>query len=311
MSDLLTLRGLTKHVRDHWTMRRTCILDGVDLTLREGELFGLIGHNGAGKTTTFKLILGFLRPSAGTVRFDGRPLDAVARRHIGFLPESPYFYDYLTVEEALGFYANLYGLTGAACRQRREELLVQLQLTPKRRAKLRTLSKGTLQRLGVAQAIVARPRLLILDEPMSGLDPAGRHHMRELIRSLQGEGTTVVFSSHILPDAEALCSRVGILARGKLRDVVQLDHDADPAAYLLAVRRVSGETLDVLERLAAAPPQNRGDTWHVRLPDSAAVRAAMDAVRGTSATVESLTPVRASLEERFLSYVPDDGGLDG
>jgi ABC-2 type transport system ATP-binding protein len=311
MSDLLALHGLTKYVRDHWTMRRTCILDGVDLTLQEGELFGLIGHNGAGKTTTFKLILGFLRPSAGTVRFAGRPLDALARRDIGFLPESPYFYDYLTVEEALGFYANLYGLTGAACRQRRDELLVQLQLAPKRRAKLRTLSKGTLQRLGVAQAIIARPRLLILDEPMSGLDPVGRHHMRELIRSLQQDGTTVVFSSHILPDAEALCSRVGILARGQLRDVVHLDHDADPAAYLLAVRRVSGETLDVLERLAAAPPQNRGDTWHVRLPDSAAVRAAMDAVRGTSATVESLTPVRASLEERFLSYVPDDEGLDG
>jgi ABC-2 type transport system ATP-binding protein len=311
MSDLLTLRGLTKYVRNPWTMRRTCILQGVGLTLQEGELFGLIGHNGAGKTTTFKLVLGFLRPSAGTVRFAGRPLDATARRFIGFLPESPYFYDYLTVEEALGFYANLCGLTGAAGRQRRDDLLDQLQLTPKRRAKLRTLSKGTLQRLGVAQAIIARPRLLILYEPMSGLDPAGRHHMRELIRSLQHDGTTVVFSSHILPDAEALCSRVGILARGRLRDVVHLDHDADPAAYLLAVRRVSGETLDVLERLATAPPQNRGDTWHVHLPDPAAVRAAMEAVRDTSATVESLTPVRASLEERFLSYVPNDEELDG
>jgi ABC-2 type transport system ATP-binding protein len=310
MSDLLALRGLTKYVRDHWTMRRTCMLENVTLSLEEGELFGLIGHNGAGKTTTFKLVLGLLRPSAGTVRFAGRPLDAEARRHIGFLPESPYFYDYLTVEEALGFYANLYGLSGLACRQRRDELLAQLHLEPKRHAKLRTLSKGTLQRLGVAQAIIARPRLLILDEPMSGLDPAGRHHMRELIRSLQGDGTTVLFSSHILPDAEALCSRVGILARGELRDVVRLDHDADPSAYLLAVRRVSGDVLEVLERLAAAPPQNRGDTWHVRLPDSTAVRVAMEAVRGTSASVESLTPVRASLEERFLAYVADEQGLD-
>jgi ABC-2 type transport system ATP-binding protein len=310
MSDLLVLDGLSKDVRDHWTMRRTRILDDVGLSLEEGELFGLIGHNGAGKTTTFKLVLGFLRPSAGRVLFAGRPLDAVARGHIGFLPESPYFYDYLTVEEALGFYANLYGIRGAACRARVAELLDQLHLAPKRRARLRTLSKGTLQRLGVAQAIVARPRLLILDEPMSGLDPAGRHHMRELIRSLQQDGTTVIFSSHILPDAEALCSRVGILAGGQLRDVVRLDHDADPSAYLLAVRRVSSEALDVLERLAAAPPQNRGDTWHVRLPDSAAVRAAMDAVRGTNATVESLTPVRASLEERFLAYVPESGGFE-
>jgi ABC-2 type transport system ATP-binding protein len=311
MSDLLELRGLTKHIRDHWTMRRSCILDGVDLAIHEGELFGLIGHNGAGKTTAFKLVLGFLRPSAGSVLFAGRPLGTQARRHIGFLPESPYFYDYLTVDEALGFYANLYGLTGAAARERCEELLAQLHLVSKRRAKLRTLSKGTLQRLGVAQAILARPRLLILDEPMSGLDPAGRHHMRELIRSLQQDGTTVLFSSHILPDAEALCSRVGILARGKLRDVVRLDHDADPSAYLLAVRRVSADTLDVLERLAAAPPQNRGDTWQVRLPDSAAVRAAMDALRASSASVESLTPLRASLEERFLAYVSEHEELDG
>jgi ABC-2 type transport system ATP-binding protein len=145
---------------------------------------------------------------------------------------------------------------------------------------------------------------------MSGLDPAGRHHMRELIRSLQQDGTTVIFSSHILPDAEALCSRVGILAHGQLREVVRLDHDADPAAYLLAVRRVSGETLETLERLAATPPYNRGDTWHVRLPDSHAVKAAMEAVRRTDATVESLTPVRASLEERFLAYMQDGESLD-
>jgi ABC-2 type transport system ATP-binding protein len=310
MTDLLALRGLTKQVRNHWTMRRICILEDVTLSLEEGELFGLIGHNGAGKTTTFKLILGLLRPSAGTVRFAGRPLDAVGRRQIGFLPESPYFYDYLTVEEALGFYANLYGLSGGACRRRRDDVLEQLRLAPKRHAKLRTLSKGTLQRLGVAQAIIARPRLLILDEPMSGLDPAGRHHMRELIRSLQHDGTAVLFSSHILPDAEALCSRVGILAQGVLRDIVRLDHDADPSAYLLAVRRVNADALEVLERLAAAPPQNQGDLWHVRLPDSTAVRAAMDAVLGTNASVESLTPLRASLEERFLAYVPDQEGLD-
>jgi ABC-2 type transport system ATP-binding protein len=311
MTALLVVDGLGKHVRHHWTMRKTNILADVSFALEEGELFGLIGHNGAGKTTTFKLILGLLRPSAGRIVFAGRPLDAAARRHVGFLPESPYFYDYLTVEEALGFYANLYGLRGAAARTRVEDLLAQLHLAPKRRAKLRTLSKGTLQRLGVAQAIVAQPRLLILDEPMSGLDPAGRHHMRELVRSLQHEGTTVVFSSHILPDAEALCSRVGILARGRLRDVVRLDQEADPSAYLLAVRRVSADTLDVLERLAAAPPVNRGDTWQVRLPDSAAVGAAMEAVRAANASVESLTPVRASLEERFLAHVPDQDGLDG
>jgi ABC-2 type transport system ATP-binding protein len=310
MSALLEARGLTKWIRDPWTYRRTTILDGLDLAIDEGELFGLIGHNGAGKTTTFKLLLGFLRPSAGTVLFAGRPLAAAARAAIGFLPEQPYFYDYLTVEEALVFYANLHGLGGAEARRRAAEVIERLHLGPKRRARLRTLSKGTLQRLGVAQAIVNRPRFLILDEPMSGLDPAGRAHMRELIRSLAAEGTTILFSSHILPDAEALCSRVGVLARGRLRDVIRLDRDADPAAYLLAVRQVSAETLETLGRLAAAPPKAEGETWRVRLAGPDAVRAALDALRASEATLESLTPVHASLEERVLAHVASEGSLD-
>ncbi len=310
MSALLDVRGLTKWVRDPWTYRRTTILEGLDLTLEDGELFGLIGHNGAGKTTTFKLLLGFLRPSAGTITFAGRPLGAAARASIGFLPEQPYFYDYLTVEEALGFYASLHGIDGAAGRTRVDDVLERVHLGPKRRARLRTLSKGTLQRLGVAQAIVNRPRFLILDEPMSGLDPAGRAHMRELIRTLSAEGTTIVFSSHILPDAEALCTRVGVLARGRLRDVIRLDRDGDPASYLLAVRRVGAETLATLERIAAAPPRAEGETWRVRLAGPDAVRAALDTIRSSDATLESLTPVHASLEERFLAHVTDDGSLD-
>jgi ABC-2 type transport system ATP-binding protein len=310
MAALLEVRDLTKVVRNGWTMRRTCILDGLDLTVGEGELFGLIGHNGAGKTTTFKLLLGFLRPSRGEVRFRGLPLDTPARGAIGFLPELPYFYDHLTVEETLAFYADLHGLARAEHRQRVDEVLAQVHLEPKRRARLRTLSKGTLQRLGVAQAILNRPRLLILDEPMSGLDPAGRHHMRELIRSLGRAGTTIVFSSHVLPDAEALCHRVGILAHGRLRDVVTMSRDGDPEAYLLAVRRVTADTLAELGRIAATAPSADGDAWQVRLSGPEAVHAALDAVRRASGAVESLVPVRTSLEERFLAHVKDDGSLD-
>jgi ABC-2 type transport system ATP-binding protein len=310
MPTILELRDLTKVVRSHWTMRRTCILDGLDLRLAEGELFGLVGHNGAGKTTTFKLLLGFLRPSRGSVRFLGRPLDTAARGAIGFLPEQPYFYDYLTVEETLGFYANLHGLRGAAARTRVEELVALVHLEPKRRARLRTLSKGTLQRVGLAQALLNRPRLLVLDEPMSGLDPAGRHHVRELIRGLSRDGTTIVFSSHVLSDAETLCSRVGILARGRLRDVIELRRDADPSAYLLAVRRATAETLAALEAAARAAPVPDGETWRIRLPGADAMYAALDAIRRTRATVESLTPVHTSLEERFLAHVKDEGTLD-
>ena len=310
MASLLEVQGLTKYVRNGWTMRRTCILDGLDLTLDEGELFGLIGHNGAGKTTTFKLLLGFLRPSRGEVRFRGRPLDTSVRGEVGFLPEQPYFYDHLTVEETLAFYADLHGIARGERRHRVDEALACVHLEPRRRARLRTLSKGTLQRLGVAQAILNRPRLLILDEPMSGLDPAGRHHMRELIRSLGRAGTTVIFSSHVLPDTEALCDRVGILAHGRLRDVVTMSRGVDPEAYLLAVRRVSAETVAELGRIATSAPTADGDEWRVRLPDAEAVHAALDAVHRASGAVESLMPVRTSLEERFLAHVKDDGSLD-
>lgn len=310
MTAILEAQGLTKTFRDPKTWKRVRVLDGLALRIAEGEVFGLIGHNGAGKTTTFKLLLGFLRPSGGTVAFRGRPLDAAARAEIGFLPEQPYFYDYLTVEEALHFYAQLYGLARAERTRRVEEVLEQVHLAPKRRAGLRTLSKGTLQRLGVAQAILNRPRLVILDEPMSGLDPAGRRHMRDLIAGLGAGGTTVIFSSHILPDAEALCSRVGILARGRLRDVVDVGGARDAVAYLMAVRDVRAETLALLERIAMSTPAPDGDGWRVRLADPDAVRAALDAVRGADGVVESLTPVHASLEERFLAHVQDDAALD-
>ena len=309
MGTLLSAEGLTKSFRDPRTWRRVTVLDGLDLAIEAGEIFGLIGHNGAGKTTTFKLLLGFLRPTQGRVLFDGRPLDTAGRARIGFLPEQPYFYDHLTVEETLDFYGQLYGMPRDARVERMRTLLAQLHLEPKRRATLRTLSKGTLQRLGVAQAILNRPQLVILDEPMSGLDPAGRHHMRELIQGLRAEGTTVLFSSHILPDAEALCSRVGILARGRLEDLVTVRH-GDPSAYLMAVRRVAGETVATLARIAVEPPAMAGDQVTVRLRDADAVRAALDAVRSADGVVESLTPVRPSLEERFLAHVRPAAALD-
>ncbi|HSP99262.1 MAG TPA: ABC transporter ATP-binding protein, partial [Candidatus Dormibacteraeota bacterium] len=159
---LLELRGLTKDYRHNWTMRRLRVLHALDLTVRRGEILGLIGPNGAGKTTTFKCLLGLLRPTAGQVRFEGQPLDVRQRAAIGFLPEQPYFYDYLTVKETLSLYAHLYGQHGAAARTRVAEVIELVQLAHKRQAPLRTLSKGTLQRVGIAQAILNHPRLLIL-----------------------------------------------------------------------------------------------------------------------------------------------------
>lgn len=300
---LLVLRGLTKDYRHNWTMRRQRVLHGLDLTVRRGEILGLIGPNGAGKTTTFKCLLGLLRPSSGEVLFDGHPLGVRERAAIGFLPEQPYFYDYLTVEETLSLYAHLYGQHGRAARARVAEVIDQVQLGHKRRAALRSLSKGTMQRVGIAQAILNHPRLLILDEPMSGLDPIGRHAMRELVRTLHAGGTTVIFSSHILPDAEALCDRVAILTGGRLREIVDVRLDAAAPVYQLVVGALPADALAALERLAGAPAVASGSGWRLRLPGSSAVAPALDVVRGAGGAVESLVPVHPSLEERFLAHV--------
>jgi ABC-2 type transport system ATP-binding protein len=310
MATILEAQNLTKYYRHQWTFRRIPTLNGLSLTIDEGEIFGIIGHNGAGKTTMFKLLLGLLRPSGGSVTFEGRPLTPEARAAIGFLPEHPYFYDYLTVREILDFYARLYGMRGAGRQQRIDEVVEQVQLGPKLRASLRTLSKGTLQRVGIAQAIMNRPRLVILDEPMSGLDPTGRHHMREIIQSLQHAGTTVIFSSHVLPDAEALCNRVGIIGHGRLHEVLALNRNQTPEAYMMAVTGVASATLETLGRIANQPPQAKGGNWVLRLPSPTAVRAALDAIRRDNGLVESLTPLQPSLEERFLACTGHATDLD-
>ncbi len=310
MAAILDVVGLTKYYRHNWTMRRFCVLDRLDLRLEEGEIFGLIGPNGAGKTTTFKVILGLLRPASGAITFRGRSLDATARAAIGFLPEQPYFYDYLSVEETLSLYARLYGMGGNARHHRVHEVVERLQLGDKQSAPLRTLSKGTLQRVGVAQAILNHPQLVILDEPMSGLDPAGRHHMRELVLSLRREGATVIFSSHILSDTEVLCDRVGILTQGRLQEIVKL-RDLDGAAeYQMTVRGVAPATLAELERIAGHAPTANRDSWCFRLPGQEAVGAALGLVCRGTGSVESLVPVHPSLEERFLTHVGHAPSLD-
>jgi ABC-2 type transport system ATP-binding protein len=310
MTALLDIRSLTRHFTHPWTMRRFVALDGLELAVRTGEIFGLIGPNGAGKTTTFKVVLGLLRATSGTVSFRGEPLTTAARAAIGFLPEQPYFYDYLTVREMLTLYGQLYGLHGGTLKRRVADVIEQVGLGHKRRAALRSLSKGTLQRVGIAQAILNQPQLLILDEPMSGLDPAGRHAMRELIRSRHAAGTTVIFSSHILPDAEALCDRVAILAQGRLRELIELRGAERAPVYQLTVSGIGAETLAALARLAGAVPTQNGTGWRVRLPDSSMVGPALDLVRNAAGAVDSLVPVHPSLEERFLAHVGHATSLD-
>lgn len=318
MAITLETRSLTKDFRHHWTLRRMRAVDHLDLRVEEGEIFGLIGPNGAGKTTTLKLLLGLLSASEGEIWFRGqlvarpghRAWNAEARKEIGFLPEQPYFYDYLTVEETLDYYARLYGMSSADRRRRISEAIDLVHLGQKRRSRVRTLSKGTLQRIGIAQAILNRPSLLILDEPMSGLDPIGRHHMRQLIVSQQRAGSTVIFSSHILPDAEALCTRVGILTDGRLREIVNLQEDAAAQAYEMMIRDLDGVAAEALERITGIPRPSNGNLWRIRIANDEGVSAALDILRQSKGRLERLTPIHPSLEDRFLTYVGNATRLD-
>lgn len=303
MMNILETRSLTKDYRSDWTFRATRVINALDLTVRPGECFGLLGPNGAGKTTTFKLILGFLRPTAGEILFDGRPLTPAARASIGFLPEHPYFYEYLTVQETLRLFAKLYGIESTSMRARIDEVMDRVGLAGKRSAAMRTLSKGLMQRVGVAQAILNRPRLLILDEPMSGLDPVGRREMRDLIKAVRDEGTSVIFSSHILSDAEALCSRVGILTGGELREVIDVADHADATSFEIVVRPGDGSLPEAIAQIPGAAATTQNGAYVISVAEQRQVDQLIDLVRGHAASVERITPRYASLEERFLRHV--------
>lgn len=304
MSIVVELESVGKYFRHPWTFRRVRALEDLSFSVLEGEVFGLIGHNGAGKTTTFKILAGLLRPSRGQVRWLGKPnADLQARRFVGFAPEQPYFYDYLTVRETLDFYGQLYGLRNPERRHRITELAERFGLGPKLDARLRTLSKGNLQRVAVAQAILHRPKLAILDEPMSGLDPIGRRAMRELIADLRSEGTTVLFSSHVLSDAEMLCQRVGILACGRLQEVVSLEHDGE-VAYRLLVNEVPPLLWARWKEITGWRVEGTPQRCSVVLPGAEALQSILYQLVSTTARIESLVPARTSLEERFLRYAP-------
>ena len=214
----LATHELTKeYAVGFWRKRPYRALDRLTLDVEPGEVFGFLGPNGAGKTTTLKLLMQLVFPTSGRAEMLGRPVgDLSVKRRIGYLPENPYFYDHLTAEELLAYFAALFGYPRRECRVRASRLLDEVGIGAERRLQLRKFSKGMLQRVGIAQALINDPELVIFDEPMSGLDPLGRRDVRALILRLRDRGCTVFFSSHVLSDAEALCSRVAILAKGRL-----------------------------------------------------------------------------------------------
>src|ERR1700704_1723296 len=216
---IVEIESLTKdYETGFWRKRKTRALDGLSLTVESGQIFGFLGANGAGKTTTLKLLMRLIYPTAGTARILNRELGDVAMHaRIGYLPENPYFYDYLTAREFLNYCGELFGLDRVTRERRTEELLTLVNLETKGwDRQLRKFSKGMLQRVGLAQALVNDPEIVFLDEPMSGLDPVGRREVRDLIASLRTQGKTVFMCSHILSDIEVLCDNVAILKHGRL-----------------------------------------------------------------------------------------------
>jgi ABC-2 type transport system ATP-binding protein len=296
----IQILGLSKTYRtEFWQKRARPALKPLFLEIREGEIFGFLGPNGAGKTTTLRLLLGLISPSSGTAKLFGKEWDDPAvRRQVGFLPEQPYFYDYLSVGELLEYFARLSGIAASQCTSSVRAALARVGWQHDSRLRLRTLSKGMLQKVGIAQAILHDPRLVLLDEPMSGLDPVGRREVRTLIEQLKAEGRTVLFSTHILADAEALCDRVGILAAGELRGVGAV---AELTGSLRGTVEILWQGLRVPASVRAltADCYQSGDTVRAVVEDQDQ-DVALDSLRREGLRIVSITPVRVSLEDYFL-----------
>jgi ABC-2 type transport system ATP-binding protein len=287
-------------------LRRARALDGLSLTVAPGEIFGFLGGNGAGKTTTIKILMRLMTPTAGSARILGHDVaDVAVHARIGYLPESPYFYDYLTARELLEYCAELFGYRPGARRARAAALLRRVSLDESAwDRQLRKFSKGMLQRVGLAQALVNDPELVVLDEPMSGLDPIGRRQVRDLIAGLRASGVTVFFSSHIIADIEVLCDRVAILHRGRLSHLGRLDElrqQTDGAGRLeITVLGASVAALEqALRKIEGADVTATPAGARIDVPSEHQVDAALAAARECGARLVSVQPVRQSLEDLF------------
>ena len=297
---------LTKEHRIGFWQKRVCALSQLDLTVHEGEVFGYLGPNGAGKTTTLKLLMGLLRPTSGAARILGRPPgDVRIQQQVGFLPEQPSFYDYLTGRELLNFYGQLLGLDRSLRRERVEGLAHQLRIESALDLQLRKYSKGMLQRIGLAQALLNDPRLVLLDEPMSGLDPVGRREVRDLLLRLKSEGRTVFFSSHIIPDVEMVCDRVGILVGGRLVAQGPLDEilGVRIASIEVTVSQVPPEVMGELDHLLVTQPVPRGERFLLTVKDEGALAELLGRLLDGKAVIHAVVPQRESLEECFIRHV--------
>jgi ABC-2 type transport system ATP-binding protein len=311
MPPAIRIDELTKdYAVGFWRKRPYRALDRLSLSIEPGEVFGFLGPNGAGKTTTLKLLMQLIFPTSGRAEILGRPVGHVAtRQRIGYLPENPYFYDNLTAEELLEYFCQLFGYDAADRKKRVAASLDKVGIGAERRLQLRKFSKGMVQRVGIAQALINDPEVVFLDEPMSGLDPLGRREVRNLILQLRDQGRTVFFSSHILADAEALCSRVAVVARGRLAAAGRLNDILafEVRGWELVIADVTPDMLNTLAPLARRTTEISSGRYAVELSlDSPPDRVLAD-LAAMGAKPVSLNPIRETLEDFFVRRVAEAG----
>jgi len=304
MPAAIEIQNLTKDYEvGFWRKRKVRALDGLSLSVEPGQIFGFLGANGAGKTTTLKLLMGLIYPTGGGARILGRDIgDTSMHARIGYLPENPYFYDYLTAREFLNYCAQLFGHNSSVRSRRTEEILALVNLEEKSwDRQLRKFSKGMLQRVGLAQALVNDPLIVFLDEPMSGLDPVGRREVRDLIASLRTQGKTVFMCSHILSDIEVLCDNVAILKGGRLAHAGSLDELRARESALIEVIVTGADAATMNQQLGStAKVTTTASGLRIEVADEKEVDEVIAALRKANGKLVSVQPVRQSLEELFL-----------
>jgi ABC-2 type transport system ATP-binding protein len=311
MPPAIRIEALTKdYAVGFWRRRPYRALDALTLDIEQGEVFGFLGPNGAGKTTTLKLLMQLIFPTSGRAEILGQPVgDVAVRQRIGYLPENPYFHDYLTAEELLTYFARLFGYSGAERMRRVSSLLDRVGIGGERRLQLRKFSKGMIQRVGIAQALLNDPEVIFLDEPMSGLDPLGRRDVRGLILELRDQGRTVFFSSHILADAETLCSRVAVVAGGRLAAAGRLTEILafQIRGWELVVSDLRPEVLDRLGASVSRATEISPGRFALELTPDRPPEVMLPSLVAAGAHVVSLNPIRETLEDFFVRHVAEAG----
>jgi ABC-2 type transport system ATP-binding protein len=308
MDAVVEIRDLKKSFRVGLRRRLVEAVKGISFAVKPGELFGIVGPNGAGKTTTIKIITGLMQPTSGEAFMFGKSVrDIESRRRMGYLPESPYFYEHLTAEELLHYYGSLLGMSGEQIAVRSAELIRLVGLEHARGRPLKRFSKGMRQRAGIAQALIHDPELVILDEPQSGLDPFGRKEVRDLLFDLKRAGKTVILSSHILPDVEAVCDRVAVIHKGELKEIGTLHELTSERieAVEIMVRRLAPDALPA--EVGALSVETRGDLLLVRVQGDADLKGVLGRIWEAGGEVSSVVPQRESLEDVFIrDAAPDE-----